>query len=176
MIFSYSYENGKGYFEKTGANTWGEFDYSTGKQSFSFTSIEEASSYILLYDASRGFYVKLTNNACLWGYDLNSIDKKVHDGSWSFPQYSQMIFSYSYENGKGYFEKTGTNTWGEFDYSTGNQSFSFTSIDEAVSYILLYDASRKIYVKLTRNECLWGYSLNAIDKKVHNGFWSYPSQ
>lgn len=85
MIFNYSYDNGKGYFKKTGANSWGEFDVSTGKKTFTFTSIEENSSYVLLQDASRGMHVKLTNNECLWGYTLNTIDKKVHDGSWTNP-------------------------------------------------------------------------------------------
>lgn len=85
---------------------------------------------------------------------------------------NSKIFLYSKDQGKGFFKKTSLKSWGEFDYSTGNKIFTFSSIEETNSYILLYDESRKIYVKLTENTCLWGYNTSQIRYKVHDGYWT----
>jgi hypothetical protein len=89
------------------------------------------------------------------------------------PEYlSSKIFHYSERQGKGFFKKIGFKSWGEFDVSTSNKIFTFSSIEETDLYILLYDESRKFYVKLTENACLWGYESDQIKYKVHDGYWT----
>lgn len=87
------------------------------------------------------------------------------------PNKENKTFIYTTENEKGFFEKTGDKTWGEFNSLTGKQIFTFSSIEEKPGYALLYDSSRKVYLKIESNTCLWGYSKDNITNKIHDGYW-----
>lgn len=81
------------------------------------------------------------------------------------------VFVYMGDHGKGYFKKMVDGTWGEFNLSTSEKIFSFTSVEETAFYKIIYDQSRKTYIKLTSDSCLWSYEVSAFNNKVHDGHW-----
>jgi hypothetical protein len=72
------------------------------------------------------------------------------------------------DNGGGYFENTDGLNWTEFTTQT---TFSFREVARTDTYIQLYDASRKISIRLETDQCHIAYPGSGGWRFLYNGSW-----
>ena len=90
--------------------------------------------------------------------------------SYTFNCFSQSdtverVFLYYYNQPKGsygYFRRTDGNEWAEFDCKHNRKKFTFDLVDTAAKSTILYDKSRKLFVRLTDTVCYLGKERNKI--------------
>jgi len=130
----WAYKSGE--FKREANGKWVE--YQGGKAAFTFVDTGTVGGAQLLYDASRGITVKLTDKQAI----VRSGDDVLltYAGGWQRQ-------SWGYQNGKGSFKHLGGSKWNE--YQNGQVAFTFKETARSANEVHLYDASRGITVKLT---------------------------
>jgi hypothetical protein len=85
------HENGLQYFEKKENDpSWREHDKS-GKPAFAFTFVSRVNNDVLLFDKSRGYYIKLTNQHALLGTDKENVNGLLMTGKWEIKDKIKVI-------------------------------------------------------------------------------------
>jgi hypothetical protein len=136
-------DNPSGYFlyEPT-RNRWVETTPS--KSQLFFKETGRNGSSITLYDASRDVTVRLgtSRSSVKWASGPGNSFEKLYDGGWD----DRVSFGYN----KGRFVLDDNNVWHERNVSG---SYTFKEVQRTDGYVILYDVSRSIWVRLGADHC-----------------------
>lgn len=143
LKYDYVYEYNNGYFMQTSDTEWTEYKNNESWAKFKF--IKYIDNVLMLYDDIRKYFVKLTSGRCYfsnkntdkWYYLFDSKKKR-------------KIYTWIYEFSNNRFEYVKQNKiWKE--YKNNKLFATFKDIPTDDNTVILYDASRELYVKLTHN-------------------------
>jgi len=128
-----------GDFRRVGGGTWHEFQ--NGQLAFMFMQTAQSSDEVFLFDASRGFTVRLTHNQAI--VTAGSTTLLTLNGEW-------IEQEWTYSTGR--FRHLGGGSWREFQ--NGQPAFSFVEVARSSDVVILFDASRGINVRLTPTQAV----------------------
>lgn len=164
-----------GYFIPGTNKQWIEFNQN-GKPRFTYNVIDENDTTLTLYDENRKLYVRLTDAEMYFGNQKDSINKPSFFGMWKPNPFKIKIAKgtnlWMYEKRGSYFAPLDGQKWVEIDRKKGFTMYHYVLLDGAEnSTVILYDASRNLYVKLTPAEMFFGNSRDDITKASLFGTW-----
>ena len=185
-IFIYEKKECRGFFTHSGKQ-WQEYSYSSGMLINTYSLVEESKCYVVLHCSRGGYYVKITNGGCYYSTAKDGEYSRMYGGRWSAGSLSgerstaqsgsrkDKAFAYYKKDNDfsyhAYFMLVSGDMWDEIRVSDDKVLFHYRLVSETSATIILYDESRKVYVRLTETECFWGSSKDDINHKIYNGVW-----